>query len=167
MKVQFIAVVVPEPKLLILDEPTAGLDPVSADSIRKGISEMRARGCTVILSTHDVALAETLCDSIVMIYRGKKVLDGSVKSVKSGYGQEALRVQTEGDLAVLKDLPGVIAVRNLGTVQQLELADMSYSQRVIRELATRTTILSLSVVKPTLHDIFVAIARPNGSGEPA
>ena len=81
-KVQFIATVIPEPKLLILDEPFTGLDPVSADSIRGAVLEMRKRGCTVILSTHDMGVAESLCDSIFMIFRGKKVLDGTLASIQ-------------------------------------------------------------------------------------
>src|SRR5581483_9345057 len=74
-KVQFIAAVVPEPKLLILDEPFSGLDPVSADTMRSAILEMRRHRVTVILSTHDMNVAETMCDYILMIYRGNKVLD--------------------------------------------------------------------------------------------
>src|SRR5450759_1279774 len=85
-KVQFIATVVPEPKLLILDEPFTGLDPVSADSIRSAILEMRSRVSTVIVSTHDMGVAESLCDSIFMIFRGKKVLDGTLAAIQSSYG---------------------------------------------------------------------------------
>src|SRR5580700_5728348 len=95
-KVQFIATVVPEPKLLILDEPFTGLDPVSGDSIRSAILEMRSRGCTVILSTHDMTVAESLCDSIFMIFRGKKVLDGSLASIQASYGSDTIRVEVEG-----------------------------------------------------------------------
>ena len=95
-KVQFIATVIPEPKLLILDEPFTGLDPVSADSIRSAILEMRKRGCTVILSTHDMGVAESLCDSIFMIFRGKKVLDGTLDSIQSSYGSDTIRVEVEG-----------------------------------------------------------------------
>ena len=71
-KIQFIAAVVPRPRLLILDEPFTGLDPVSADEIRRAILEMRGSGCTVILSTHDMSVAESLCDSIFMIFRGQE-----------------------------------------------------------------------------------------------
>ena len=95
-KVQFIAAVVPEPKLLILDEPFSGLDPVSADTIRASILEMRRRGSTVILSTHDMNVAENFCDNIFMIYRGKKVLDGTLDSIQSHYGSDTIRVEVEG-----------------------------------------------------------------------
>jgi ABC-2 type transport system ATP-binding protein len=82
-KVQFIAAVVPEPKLLILDEPFSGLDPVSADALRSAILDLRRRGITVILSTHDMNVAETMCDYIFMIFRGGKVLDGTLASIRT------------------------------------------------------------------------------------
>ena len=95
-KIQFIAAVVPEPKLLILDEPFTGLDPVSADAIRTAILELRRRGVTVILSSHDMSVAESLCDYIFMIYRGNKVLDGTLASIQDQYGSDTIRVSTEG-----------------------------------------------------------------------
>jgi len=81
--VQFIATVIPEPKLLLLDEPFSGLDPVSAEAIRSAILDLRRHGVTVILSTHDMYLAESLCDYIFMIFRGRKVLDGTIAPYRS------------------------------------------------------------------------------------
>jgi ABC-2 type transport system ATP-binding protein len=159
-KVQFIATVIPEPKLLILDEPFSGLDPVSADSIRGAILEMRKRGCTVILSTHDMSVAETLCDSIFMIFRGRKVLDGTLASIQSGYGSDTIRVELEGGASHLGDLPGIEQVKDLGQLQELRMSLGCDSQQVLRTLAARAHITSFSVVKPSLHDIFVRIAGP-------
>lgn len=84
-KIQFIATVIPEPKLLILDEPFSGLDPISAESIREAILNLRRSGVTVILSTHDMAVAENMCDRILMIFQGKKVLDGSLAEIQDRY----------------------------------------------------------------------------------
>ncbi|MBZ5632691.1 MAG: ATP-binding cassette domain-containing protein [Acidobacteriia bacterium] len=158
-KVQFIATVIPEPKLLILDEPFTGLDPVSADSIRSAVLEMRKRGCTVILSTHDMNVAESLCDSIFMIFRGKKVLDGSLASIQASYGSDTIRVEVEGR-APLGDLPGIERVNDLGQVQELRMGQGCDPQQVLHALASRARIASFSVVKPSLHDIFVRIAGP-------
>jgi ABC-2 type transport system ATP-binding protein len=165
-KVQFIATVVPEPKLLILDEPFTGLDPVSADSIRSAILEMRSRGCTVILSTHDMGVAESLCDSIFMIFRGKKMLDGTLDSIQSSYGSDTIRVEVEGGAAGLGNLPGIEKVKDLGQVQELRMAEACDPQRVLQTLITRTRIVSFSVVKPSLHDIFVRIAGPQPEEAP-
>jgi ABC-2 type transport system ATP-binding protein len=159
-KVQFIATVVPEPKLLILDEPFSGLDPVSADSIRGAILEMRSRGCTVILSTHDMGVAESLCDSIFMIFRGKKVLDGTLNAIQRSYGSDTIRVEVEGGCSMLNGLPGIEQTKDLGQVQELRMAQDCDPQRVLETLVTRTRIVSFSVVKPSLHDIFVRIAGP-------
>jgi len=158
-KVQFIATVIPEPKLLILDEPFTGLDPVSADSIRGAVLDMRRRGCTVILSTHDMNVAESLCDSIFMIFRGKKVLDGSLASIQARYGSDTIRVETEAR-AALGELPGIERINDLGQVQELRMAAGCDPQQVLHALAARARIVTFSVVKPSLHDIFVRIAGP-------
>jgi len=159
-KVQFIATVIPQPKLLILDEPFTGLDPVSADSIRGAILEMRKRGCTVILSTHDMGVAESLCDSIFMIFQGRKVLDGTLASIQASYGSDTIRVELEGEMPGPGELPGIEQVKDLGTVRELRMSEGCDSQHVLHTLATRARITSFSVVKPSLHDIFVRIAGP-------
>lgn len=159
-KVQFIATVIPEPKLLILDEPFTGLDPVSADSIRAAILEMRKRGCTIILSTHDMGVAESLCDSIFMIFRGKKVLDGSLASIQSSYGSDTIRVEVESGCSMLGALPGIERIKDLGQVQELRMAPGCDPQEVLRTLVARTRVTEFAVIQPSLHDIFVRIAGP-------
>jgi ABC-2 type transport system ATP-binding protein len=169
-KVQFIATVIPEPKLLILDEPFTGLDPVSADSIRGAVLEMRKRGCTVILSTHDMGVAESLCDSIFMIFRGKKVLDGTLASIQSSYGSDTIRVEVEGGAYMLGnqlgELPGIERIKDMGQIQELRMAEGCDPQQVLRTLAARARITSFSVVRPSLHDIFVRIAGPQPEEAP-
>ena len=159
-KVQFIAAVVPEPKLLILDEPFSGLDPVSADAIREGVLDMRRRGATVILSTHDMSTAESLCDYIFMIFRGKKMLDGTLPSIQNAYGSDTIRVEIEGGASFLEQLPGVEKFRDLGQVQELRMSPGCDPQEVLRTLIGRTRVNSFAVVKPSLHDIFIRIAGP-------
>ncbi|HYA18742.1 MAG TPA: DUF4162 domain-containing protein, partial [Bryobacteraceae bacterium] len=157
-KVQFIATVVPQPKLLILDEPFTGLDPVSADQIREAVLEMRRRGTTVILSTHDMNVAETMCDYIFMIFRGKKVLDGTLAEIQEQYGNDTIRVAVDG--GSIPDLPGVEKVRDLGQVQELRMSRGCDPQEVLRALVAQTRVSSFAVMKPSLHDIFIRIAGP-------
>jgi ABC-2 type transport system ATP-binding protein len=159
-KIQFIAAVVPPPKLLILDEPFSGLDPVSADLLRDSILELRRRGATVILSTHDMHVAESMCDGIFMIFRGKKVLDGTLDSIQSRYGNDTIRVSAEGGAAALDGLPGIEKIRDLGQVQELRMAPGGDHQQVLRAMIARTRVASFSVTRPSLHDIFVRIAGP-------
>lgn len=174
-KIQFIAAVVPEPRLLILDEPFTGLDPVSADSIRGAILEMRGRGCTIILSTHDMGVAETLCDSIFMIFRGRKVLDGTLSAIQANFGSDTLRVTLEGGTlehgndggeSAFGNLPGIVQVKNLGQTQELRMAPGCDAQQVLRTLVSRTRVASFAVVRPSLHDIFVRIAGPQPDADP-
>jgi ABC-2 type transport system ATP-binding protein len=159
-RVQFIAAVVPEPKLLILDEPFSGLDPVSADTLQSAILELRRRGVTVILSTHDMNVAESMCDYICMIFRGRKVLDGTLDSIQSHYGNDTIRVTTDGGAQAMAELPDVERVRDLGHVQELRMTHGCDPQQVLRVLLSRTRVTSFSIVRPSLHDIFVRIAGP-------
>ena len=164
-KVQFIATVVPAPKLLILDEPFSGLDPVSADAIQSAILDLRRGGVTVILSTHDMQVAEHMCDYICMIFRGKKVLDGTLASIQNQYGNDTIRVAAAGGMQFLDGLPDVERVRDLGQVQELRMARGCDPQQVLRTLIACTRVSSFSIMKPSLHDIFVRIAGPEAAEE--
>jgi len=157
-KVQFIAAVVPKPRLVILDEPFSGLDPVSAESIREGILEMRRSGTTVVLSTHDMGTAEALCDSILMIFKGRKVLDGTLDQIQDQYGNDTIRVSAEGAGELLASLPGVENVRDLGQYQEVRMARGADPQEMLRALIACVPVKSFTVARPSLHDIFVRIA---------
>jgi len=159
-RVQFIAAVIPAPRLLILDEPFSGLDPVSADAIRGAVLDLRRRGATVILSTHDMNLAESFCDRIFMIFRGKKVLDGTLASIQDQFANDTIRVSTAAPLPVLAELPGVEKINDLGQVQELRMARGCDPQEVLAVLVARSRPTAFSIVKPSLHDIFVRIAGP-------
>jgi ABC-2 type transport system ATP-binding protein len=163
--VQFIAAVIPAPRLLILDEPFSGLDPVSAETIREAILELRRSGATIIFSTHDMNVAESFCDRIFMIFRGRKVLDGTLASIQDQFGNDTLRVSTGDELPPLGELPGVEKIRDLGQMKELRMARGCDPQEVLRVLVARTRMMAFSLVKPSLHDIFVRIA--GGTGEEA
>ena len=157
-KIQFIAAVIARPELLILDEPFSGLDPVNLEVLRAAILELRAAGTTIIFSTHDMAMAETMCDFIFMIYRGNKVLDGTLADIQRSYGEDTIRVSCAGGSELLRGLSGVELVRDLGQSQELRHAD---AQALLRDLAARTTVRHFEVCKPSLHDIFIRIAKPD------
>lgn len=166
-KVQFIATIIPRPDLLILDEPFTGLDPVNADIIREVLLDLHAQGTTIILSTHDMHLAETLCNRICMIFRGRKVLDGSLQEIQQEFGQDTVRLRTADGSSVLRDLPGVEKVLDRGQEQELRLAREADPQQVLKELVRRTRVLGFEIARPSLHDIFVRIAGPGAEeGKP-
>ena len=157
-KVQFVAAVVSNPTLLILDEPFSGLDPVNAQVLKDAVLEMRRRGATVVFSTHDMATAERMCDRIFMIFRGRKVLDGSLESIQDQYGADTVRIRTSLGAAALTDMPDVEAVNDFGQMQEVRLA--GDPQAFLARLSARAAVYHFEVTRPSLQDIFVRIAKP-------
>jgi ABC-2 type transport system ATP-binding protein len=107
-----------------------------------------------------MGVAEHMCDYIFMIFRGKKVLDGTLTSIQSQFGSDTLRVAVEGGGRLLENLPGIEKVRDFGQVQELRMTPQCDPQEVLRILVGRTRVNSFAVVKPSLHDIFIRIAGP-------
>ena len=159
-KVQFISAVIADPELVILDEPFTGLDPVNADILREAVLDLRRRGATVIFSTHDMSMAEKMCDSIFMIYKGNKVLDGTLESIQNRYGRDTLRVRVEGNGFDPRAVPGVEKVTDFGRLQELRISQDTDSQDVLTELMRYGPVTHFELARPSLHDIFVRIARP-------
>ena len=157
-KVQFIAAVVSQPKLLILDEPFSGLDPVNAEALRDAVLDLRRQGTTIVFSTHDMGAAEKLCDRIFMIFKGHKVLDGSLDAIQHEYGHDTVRVKLGKGAAALSGMAGIESVNDHGNFQDVRLT--IDPQAFLRELVARTEVRQFEIAKPSLHDIFVRIARP-------
>ncbi len=160
-KVQFIATVLHAPELLILDEPFSGLDPVNLQALRDAILELARSGTTVLFSTHDMAMAERMCDQIGMIFRGRKVLDGTLDEIQRRYGDDSVRLRAEGARAALDGHPDVAGVLDMGRYQELRLRPGADPQALLAHLLTRTRVELFEVARPSLHDIFVRIAGPD------
>ncbi|HVJ83406.1 MAG TPA: DUF4162 domain-containing protein, partial [Planctomycetia bacterium] len=155
------------PELVILDEPFSGLDPVNMDVVRDAVLELQRGGATVIFSTHDMGVAERMCDFIFMIYKGNKVLDGTLDSIQNEYGADTLRVSLSGNRGAeaYAGLPGVEEVRDLGNYQEVRLVKNADSQPILHALLSRGRVERFEVARPSLHDIFVRIARPEVDAE--
>lgn len=160
-KIQFISTVIAKPELIILDEPFSGLDPVNLEVLRSAMLELVTEGATVIFSTHDMTVAEQLCDNVIMIFKGDKVLDGPMENIYSQYGQDTLRVRTDEGVAVLQGLPGVEQVLDLGRYQEVRVE--GDPQTFLRSLAEKTSVRHFEETRPTLHDIFIRIAGPEAA----
>lgn len=160
-KVQFISAVIAEPELVILDEPFSGLDPVNADVMRDAVLDLRRAGSTIIFSTHDMSVAEKMCDSIFMIYRGEKVLDGTMDEIQARYGQDTLRVRMATGVEDFRNLPKVEKVTDFGRFKELRLPAGADTQEVLLALAKRGRVEHFELTRPSLHDIFVRIAGPD------
>jgi ABC-2 type transport system ATP-binding protein len=160
-RVQFIAAVVSKPDLVILDEPFSGLDPVNAEILRAALLDLHREGATVILSTHDMAIAEQLCDSVLMIFRGNKVLDGTIQDIRSRFGVDTVRIRAGIAPEALRTLPGVLDLRDLGQLRELRLRADADPQAMLRAALEIGPVHHFEVTQPTLHDIFVRIAAPS------
>ena len=159
-KVQFIIAIINRPEIIILDEPFSGLDPVNAEIIREVILDLRNNGATVLFSTHDMAVAEKMCDFIFMIYKGKKVLDGTLESIQKKYGQDTIRIQTEGGIRILEGMPGIGKINDFGQTQEIKMATGADTQEILSSILARTRVMKFEVASPSLNDIFIRIARP-------
>lgn len=157
-KVQFLAAVIARPRLLILDEPFAGLDPINMELLRDAVLTLHREGTTVIFSTHDMDIAERMCDTIFMIFRGKKVLDDTLEAIQARYGQDAIRLRTVEDNVSFADVPGVLHVAPYGRYTELRMAPGADPQEILKALAARTRIEHFALARPSLRDVFLRIA---------
>ncbi len=159
-KVQFIATIVAQPKLVVLDEPFSGLDPVNMEVLKDAVVSLRDHGSTVIFSTHDMDVAERMCDTIFMIFRGQKVLDGSLESIQAQYSNDTIRVRIHAVNGGLANLAGVARVNDYGPYKELRMAPGADPQNILRQLMALGSLEHFELARPSLHDIFVRIARP-------
>jgi ABC-2 type transport system ATP-binding protein len=156
-KIQFIATVMHDPDLLILDEPFSGLDPKNVDLLEEIVLELKAAGKTIIFSTHMMAQAERLCDDICLINRSHKVLDGPLREIKRSFGRNAVALRIEGgDTAVLQDSALVSKVVSRSDEVEALLAAGADAQELLRRLvAAGAQVTKFELVEPSLHDIFI------------
>jgi ABC-2 type transport system ATP-binding protein len=157
-RVQFGVAVVHDPELVILDEPFSGLDPMSSEALRETILELKRGGTTIVLSTHDMGAAERLCDGVMMIHKGRKVLDGSIDGVKEQHHVATVKLAFFDSTPSLAAVPGVAEVVDYGREQTLVLSPGCDTQVLLRELCERGRLSKFEVSRPSLHEIFVAIA---------
>jgi ABC-2 type transport system ATP-binding protein len=159
-KIQFVATVVHKPELVILDEPFSGLDPVAMEVLKDAVLDLKRGGATVIFSTHDMSVAEKMCDFVFMIFKGRKVLDGTLESIKAQYGSDTLRVRLNGNGVAFDQLAGVERVNDFGKFQELRISPSVDPQAILQQLIQRGRVEHFEIAQPSLNDIFVRIAKP-------
>jgi ABC-2 type transport system ATP-binding protein len=156
-KIQFIAAVMHDPDLLILDEPFSGLDPVNVELLKEIVLELKAEGKTIIFSTHQMETAEKLCDDICMINRSRKVLDGSLRQIKQSFGRNSIALRLEGGDAVLEDRTLITKVERHSDELEALLAAGADAQELLKRLIEAgARVLKFELVEPSLNDIFIA-----------
>ena len=162
-KLQFAVTAVNDPDVLILDEPFSGLDPVNLDLIKGIMLDMRERGKTVLFSTHMMDQAERLCDSILLINKGKKVADDTVDAIRAEYRTNAVAVVVEGESGFIGDLPFVRKVDRKDGELEVALSEGADSQMLLQALVGKVRVRSFEEKSPSLHEIFVRLV--GGSDE--
>ena len=162
-KVQFIASVLHEPDFLFLDEPFSGLDPVSTDTLRETILELRSRGKAIVFSTHNMEVAEKICSRILIINHGREVISGSLSDIKSRYGRNTVAIEFDGNVD-FGSLEGMVnRVSRFPRWLELELIDGVSPQALLKILLDQVSVRRFEVVSPSLHKIFVELLG-NGAG---
>jgi ABC-2 type transport system ATP-binding protein len=154
-KVQFIAAVLHKPRLMILDEPFSGLDPVNAAMVKDIMLELRGEGSTIVLSTHLMEQVERMCDSICLINKGRKILDGDLRAIKQSYGKNTVRIEFSGPDSFLAH-PAIARVNRFGTGAELKLKPGADAQEVLKAaLQSGARIDRFELLEPSLNDIFI------------
>jgi ABC-2 type transport system ATP-binding protein len=162
-KIQFVATVLHDPSLLILDEPFSGLDPINQDLLEEIVRELHAKGTTILFSTHLMDQAERLCERVCLISRARKVLDGDLRQIKRAEGRGVLAVGFEGDDGWL-DGPEILGREVVGDDLHLLLAEGADPQAVLRRgVEAGARIRRFERVEPRLHEIFVRHAGIEGA----
>lgn len=158
-KLQFVTTVLHEPKLIILDEPFSGLDPVNANLIKEEIYQLAKRGCTVIFSTHRMEQVEEICDQIILVNKGKKILDGGVADVKQQFKEHLFSVQTNSSVVIPRSSHYQV-VKEKGSERIIQITDGSSTNQVLEELIRQQVpILGFSEILPSLNDIFIQLVE--------
>jgi ABC-2 type transport system ATP-binding protein len=166
-KVQFIASVIHEPDLIILDEPFSGLDPVNTRLLRDLFLEQHRAGRTVIFSTHVMFQAEQLCDRIVMIHQGRKVLDDTMSQIRARHTPRTILfepISSEADVSTVSRVPGVAGVAGEWPAYEASVRDGVDTAEVLSRIAAAVPLARVELKRPTLEDVFIQIVQ-GGTGD--
>jgi ABC-2 type transport system ATP-binding protein len=164
-RVQFVGSIINEPELLILDEPFSGLDPVSVRALKELVADERRRGATILLSTHVMAQAEELCDRVVMIHKGRKVLDEPMSNLRRQFDHRRIRFEpldAGADLHALRALPFVAAITAEGETSEVLLAEGTDPADAMRKIAASIAPARIELVRRRLEDVFVDLVAADG-----
>src|SRR5580700_6400618 len=154
-KIQFIATLLHDPDLIVMDEPFSGLDPVNTMQLKDVLVGLRAAGKSILFSTHRMDQVEKLCDSICLINRGKTVLQGSLSEVKNGNGRRFVQIDYEGDGACLAGNPLIDSLNDYGNHAEIRLKPGADSQELLQAAMRTVRVIRFQVMDPSLEQIFI------------
>jgi len=161
-KLQFICTILHKPKLLILDEPFTGLDPINTNLLKDAMIELKEEGTTIIFSTHLMEQVEKLCESICLINKGKALLSGSLSEIKSRFGKNRVRLRYEGKADFLKDKTLVEQYNDYGQYVEIGLAKDRTTQELLKHAIDTVTLHQFEAAGPSLNEIFITVVKAEG-----
>jgi ABC-2 type transport system ATP-binding protein len=155
-KVQFITAIINNPRLLILDEPFSGLDPINVAMFMDVIREFEKRGSIIIFSSHRMEHVELFCKKLIVLVRGQTVLEGSLDHIKKAYRKKNIIINGDVDKDKLKEIEGVVSVNNVKNEIEVKIQDEKYTDGVFKYIANCKNITKFEVEEPSLNEIFDA-----------
>lgn len=162
-KAQLIVTLVHQPKLVIIDEPFAALDPVNTQMVKDILNEQRSQGVAIVMCTHQMHQVEELCDRLVLIDHGRSVLYGELEEIRHRFAEQDLLVKSTGPLPA--SLPGVLRIEPHNNASRVKIAPGFTTQDVLRSLIDRGICLeSFEIAMPTLDEIFIKVVQGQGDG---
>jgi ABC-2 type transport system ATP-binding protein len=154
-KIQFIATVIHQPDLIILDEPFSGLDPVNTKLLKDIMLEMKNHGRTIIFSTHRMEQVEMISDNICLINKAERILEGNLSQIKKQHGKNTVVLDYEGDASFIPSLPEVDKIDDYGKFMEIKMKEKSDPQSLLEKMAGRIRINKFEVREPSLNAIFI------------
>ena len=155
-KIQFISAIIYEPKLLILDEPFTGLDPINVKLMKDAIYYLKEKGCSIIFSSHQMEYIEDFCEKLILLVKGNTILDGKLDDIKENYAKKNIMIKGEDiDISAIKKLKGVISVEKTRGELEVKIANKEVAPKVF-DIIKNSNITKYDVVSPSLNEIFIA-----------
>ena len=160
-KIQLIAALVHNPELLILDEPFTGFDPINQQEVKDLILTFISEGKTIILSTHQMELAEKMCENILLMNQGKEVKSGSISEIKGKFGGNNVKLEFSGNYNLINQMPEVLKFNSYSNYSEIHLKDDVVPSKFLEKLIQKVEVKYFSVIEPTLHKIFIDLISKN------
>ncbi|SFA45313.1 ABC-2 type transport system ATP-binding protein [Parageobacillus thermantarcticus] len=154
-KIQFIAAVLHKPKLLILDEPFSGLDPVNVELLKEAVIDLKNNGTTIVFSSHRMEHVEELCEHLCIMHRGRPVVYGALKEIKRSFGKKNVIIHADMPLDELAEFPGVVKMKRTAEGVHLQIESEGVSQKILSHIANKGFIRKFALEEPSLNDIFI------------
>ncbi|SHG67216.1 ABC transporter ATP-binding protein [Ornithinibacillus halophilus] len=154
-KIQFISAVIHKPKLLILDEPFSGLDPINVELLKDAVIDLKNQGTSIVFSSHRMEHVEELCEHLCILHKGSPVVQGSLREIKQSFGKKNLIIHADMPLEFLKDYSGVLKYKKLAEGCELQIENEDLSQKIFSALQNKGFVRKFNLEEPSLNDIFI------------